>query len=60
MLNFAQTMTWNGHHPTVKLIEKVYSTGVSLTKKAMDELEKRVERLPGLEKWFVRIEPLPS
>jgi len=31
-----------------------------LTKKAMDELEKRFERLPGLEKWFVRIEPLPS
>jgi len=26
----------------------------------MDELEKRFERLPGLEKWFVRIEPLPS
>jgi hypothetical protein len=58
VLNFAETMTWNGHHPTIKLIEKAYSTGVSLTKKAMDELEKRFERLPGLEKWFVRIEPL--
>jgi hypothetical protein len=25
----------------------------------MDELEKRFERLPGLEKWFVRIRPIP-
>jgi len=24
----------------------------------MNELEKRFERLPGLEKWFVRILPL--
>ena len=60
VLNFAETMTWNGQHPVVKLVEKIYHTGVSLTKKAMDELEKRFERLPSLEKWFVRIEPLPS
>jgi len=58
VLNFAETMTWHRHHPVVKLVDKTYHTGVSLTKKAMDELEKRFERLPGLEKWFVRIEPL--
>lgn len=58
VLNFAKTMTWNEHHPVVKLIEDTYHTGVGLTKKAMDELEERFERLPGLEKWFVRIEPL--
>lgn len=58
VLNFAKTMTWNGHHPVVKLVEDAYHTGVGLTKKAMDELEERFERLPGLEKWFVRIEPL--
>ena len=60
VLNFAKTMTWNGNHPEVELVEKVYHTGVSLTKKAMDELEERFERLSGLEKWFVRIEPLPA
>ncbi len=59
VLNFAETMTWNGRHPVVKLVEKTYHTGVSLTKKAMDKLEERFERLSGLEKWFVRIEPLP-
>lgn len=58
-LNFAQTMTWNGRHPVVKLVDKDYPTGVRLTPKEMEELEKRLERLPGLEKWFVRIDPVP-
>lgn len=58
-LNFARTVTWNGHHPVVKLVEKTYPTGVRLTPAEMEELEKRFERLPGLEKWFVRIEPVP-
>ncbi len=59
VLNFAQTMTWNGRHPVVKLVEKTYPKGVRLTPKEMKELEKRFERLPGLEKWFVQIEPIP-
>ena len=58
-LNFAQTMTWNGQHPVVKRVDKDYQTGVRLTPKEMEELEKRFERLPGLEKWFVRIGPVP-
>ena len=58
-LNFAQTMTWNGRHPVVKLVDKDYQTGARLTPKEMEELEKQFERLPGLEKWFVRIEPVP-
>jgi hypothetical protein len=57
VLNFAQTMTWNGQHPIIHLVEKTYHTGVKLTKKAMDKLEKRFERLPDLEPWFVRIVP---
>lgn len=60
VLSFAQDMTWKGNHPlVVKMIEKVYPTGVKLTPKEMTELEKRFERLPGLEKWFVRIVPIP-
>ncbi len=59
-LNFAHTMTWNGQHPVaIRLADKEYQTGVHLTPKEMEELEKRFERLPGLEKWFVRIEPIP-
>jgi len=60
VLNFAKTMTWNGNYPEVEFVDKVYPTGVSLTRKAMEKLEERFERLAGLEKWFVRIEPLPS
>jgi hypothetical protein len=57
VLKFAETMTWNGIHPVVKLVEKVYQTGVRLTQKKMDELEKRFERLSDLGKWFVKIVP---
>jgi hypothetical protein len=57
VLNFAQTMTWHGRQPGVKLVKKTYPTGVRLTQKAMAELEKRLDRLPGLEKWFVTIAP---
>ena len=54
-LNFAKTMTWNGNHPTVDLITKTYQTGVKLTAKAMRSLETCIQRLVGLEKWFVSI-----
>jgi len=42
-------------------VEKTYPTGVRLTQKEMARLEEeRFERLPGLEKWFVRISPAPQ
>lgn len=60
VFRFAKNMTYNGVHPVVEIVKKTYHTGVKLTKKAMEELEKRFERLPGLEKWFVLICPLPT
>ena len=39
----------------VKLVTQVYETGVKLSQQAMTELEKQLQRLPGLEKWFVQI-----
>jgi hypothetical protein len=59
VFHFAQNMTYNRVHPVVEIVETSYRTGVKLTKSAMTTLEKRFERLPGLEKWFVRIRPLP-
>ncbi len=59
VLEFAQTMKWKGVHPVVELVKKTYKTGVKLTRKEMDALEKRFERLPGLVKWFVKIAPVP-
>lgn len=60
VLKFAQTMTWNGVHPAVELVKKTYKKGVKLTRKEMDQLEKRFERLPNLGKWFVKIVPAPQ
>jgi hypothetical protein len=60
VFHFAQNMTYNGIHPVVEMVETIYHTGVKLTKKAMAVLEKRFDRWPGLEKWFVRICPLPT
>lgn len=60
VLNFARTMTYNGVQPVVQMVTTLYQTGVKLSQKAMAKLEKRFERLPGLEKYFVRIVPLPS
>lgn len=55
VLNCAQTMTWNGKHPVIKLVTKTYQTGVKVTKKAMQALEAQIKRLPDLERWFVDI-----
>jgi hypothetical protein len=56
-LNFAQTMTWKGKPPQVKLIKTNYSTGVRLTKPEMKEIESQILRLPNLPNWFVDIFP---
>lgn len=58
VIRFARNMTYNGIHPQVSIVKATYHTGVKLTKTAMDKLEKRFERLPGLEKYFVLIRPL--
>jgi hypothetical protein len=57
LLKFAESMTWRGQHPKVKLVTTVYQTGVRLTQTAMAHLETQVKRLPSLEKWFVEISP---
>ena len=55
VFEFARTMTYNGVHPMIQVMKETYCTGVKLTKKAMKKIEERLERLPGLEKWFVKI-----
>lgn len=60
VLGFARTMKWKGMQAVVKLVERSYQTGVRLSTKAMARLEERLERLAGLERWFVRIVPQPQ
>ena len=55
VVKFAQTMTWKGKAPVVRLLTTIYHTGVRLTKQAMAEVETHVQRLIGLERWFVDI-----
>ena len=62
-LKFAQTMTWKGKQPIVKLITETYEKGVKLTKKALEKIEEKIERLtestnqdfPDLGQWFIDI-----
>lgn len=55
VVQFAQTMTWKGKHPVVSLVTNTYKTGVRLTKRAMVQVETHIQRLHGLERWFVNI-----
>ena len=58
MLAWAQSMTWKGIHPIVKLNTKTYLKGISLAKTAMREIEHRLERNPELPKWDILIRPI--
>jgi transposase len=57
MLDWAQSMTWKGIQPILALSHKVYEKGISLTKKAMRQIEKRLERNPLLPKYDILIKP---
>lgn len=57
MLAWAQSMTWKGVQPVIKLSQQTYDKGISLTKKAMQGIEKRLERHPLLPKWDILIQP---
>jgi len=58
ILGLARSMTYRGILPaTVRLIRKVYEKGVRLKKKEMVQIENRLQRLKGLEKYFISILP---
>ncbi len=57
MLQWARTMTWKGIHPTIQLNKKIYHKGISLTKNAMKNIERRLTRNPLLPKWDILIQP---
>jgi len=58
MLEWAKSMTWKGIRPIVTLSRTLYQKGVSLSKKAMREIEARLERNPLLPKWDILILPV--
>ncbi len=60
VVKFAQTMRWKGNPAVVRLLTSIYHTGVRLTKQAMAQVETHVQRLIGLERWFLDISCTPS
>ena len=56
VLGFAKTMTWNGKHPTVELVNEVYCKGIRLSVAQMKQVEERVSRDAELGKWFLDID----
>ncbi len=54
----AKSMTWKGPHPVVKISEKLYKKGISLSKKAMLKIEDKLKRNPMLPKWDILIRPV--
>ncbi len=55
VLGLARTMKWNGKNPIVTMIQGIYKKGISLSQKVMQDLEKMIIRVPGIEKWAVDI-----
>jgi transposase len=56
-LAWAKTMTWRGVRPIVHFLDRVYETGIRLTKSAFRPIAARLERSPTLPKWSVIIRP---
>jgi hypothetical protein len=58
-LKWAQTMTWRGVPPLVHLLDRVYDTGIRLTKQLFRPIAERLLRSPALPKWSLTIQPRP-
>ena len=58
MLSWASSMNWKGLYPILSLSKTVYQKGISLTNKAMKQVESRLQRNPLLPKWDILIQPL--
>ena len=56
-LGLARTMSFRSVKPVVKLVRKVYKSGVTLTKNEMDKIEACLDRKKGLENWSIIIWP---
>ena len=54
---WARTMTWKCLEPAIQLLDRVYETGVRLTKQAFDAIEEHLQRNEHLPKYHVVIQP---
>ena len=59
-LKWAKSMTWRGVSPIVHLLDKVYETGVRLSRSAFRPIAARLQRSLTLPKWSLTIHPKPG
>jgi Rhodopirellula transposase DDE domain len=59
-LQIATQMTWKGMNPIVKLIDKIYLKGITLTDEALHQLSPFIQKSILLPKWDVRILNVPD
>ena len=59
-LAWAASMTWRGVQPIVQLSQRIYETGVSITKRAFASVAARLQRSAELPRGSVTIEPQPA
>lgn len=57
-LGLARSMTYRAMKPTVRKVTKIYRKGVTVAKRAMRNIESRLKRTVGLERWFIEIAPM--
>ena len=57
VLTLAKSMTWKEKKTSVEVLKKSYKKGISVSKKIMPLYDAMIERLDGLERWFVDIIP---
>ncbi len=55
VVGFAESMTWNGKHHIIRVVETTFAKGVPWKPEAIKAVESEVIRLPTLEKGFVEI-----
>ncbi|MCU7879553.1 MAG: hypothetical protein KZQ60_02510 [Candidatus Thiodiazotropha sp. (ex Lucinoma aequizonata)] len=53
-LGLVRSMTYRGIKPTVRKVTKSYRNGVTVAKKAIPDIEFRLECTTGLEHWFIK------
>ena len=56
-LEWAESMTWKGLHPVVKLLETVYQKSVIIGKKAFNAIADRIDRDVSLPIYYMSIQP---
>jgi ribosome modulation factor len=57
-IGWAGTMTWRGIRPVVRMCNKIYQKGITLTKKEMRPYEERIQRSEKLPLWDILIRPV--